>query len=60
MRNLSRALSGTINGASKVPDPGVTLTRGLRPARGDGKRKGRARGLGIGTAIRKPVRITAG
>ena len=34
MRNLSRVLSGTINGASEVPDPGVRLTRGLGPARG--------------------------
>jgi hypothetical protein len=29
MRNLSRVLTGTINGASEVPDPGVRLTRGL-------------------------------
>ena len=34
MRNLSRVLSGTINGASEVPDPGVRLTRGLGPATG--------------------------
>ena len=29
MRNLSRVLTGTINSASEVPDPGVRLTRGL-------------------------------
>ncbi len=34
MRNLSRVLTGTINGASEVPDPGVRLTRGLGPATG--------------------------
>ena len=34
MRNLSRVLTGTINSASEVPDPGVRLTRGLGPATG--------------------------
>jgi hypothetical protein len=42
MRNLSRVLTGTINGASEVPAPGVRLTRGLgRPQ--EKRRHGRYR-----------------
>lgn len=51
MRNLSRVLSGTINGASEVPDPGVRLTRGLGPA--TGKTTSRAVPLPFFTPLRR-------